>query len=1014
MTQSKFFTQSLQRKAISVAIGLCFAGFAHAQNADGTIFGHAKAKAQIQIINLENGASRTIEAGNDGNFTVPRLPTGFYKVISGGVTREVQVVVGTGTEVRLDDVQTVTVTSSRIRSTIDVSSSESNVVYTNKQVIALPVGQDATSVALLAPGTVKGVGGFGGLASFGGSSVAENGYYINGFDVTNIRKMMTFFSLPFEALNEQQVKTGGYGVEFGRSMGGIINSTTKRGTNQWKFGVTASYTSSSLNTKDDKVVISREPEDIENGNKYIYYTNPANRGTGLTTSVTAGGPIIKDKLFMFGMLQANRVNSDGYGNTGSSHFQNNSPQGLLKLDWQISDDHRLEYTGIQAGGKSNSIGYNANVDVNGNWVDNPEHYSQTHIGKATPTSLDYQNNLNVLKYTGYLTDNLTLSAQIGRTKNSSRFIDPQAFGSECPAIYFNGSWQGGCFDPNHPTVRDLKAPDDGDSRDGKRLDLEYNIGGHTLRAGYDSQKFVSTNAGYTYSGGIYYRYYDQTNRDGSVNGVPNAVPFGSEYVRVRHFQTTTGAYEVINNAWYVEDNWKVAKNVILIGGLRSEAFNNKNADGVSFLKKDNLIAPRVGAVWDVNGDASMKVYGNAGRYYIPVPSNISVRASNSEYTIGQFYSFSGKDPRTMAPLSLGPQIGSSIVTGSLQAPNPATLADTELKPMSQDELILGFQKALSKDWTIGVKGVYRKVQNGMDDYCSSGGINQWAKDNGYTKFDYNTIPTCMMVNPGNDLNLALDLNNDGKMQTVRIPNSYLGLAKYTRNHKALEIGLEHPFDGKWGVQGSYTWSRTEGTAEGFVQSDLQQDDAAGSQDFDFGSFTHGAYGRTANDRTHHIKINGNYAIDDNFRIGGVFDAASGRPTSCLGYVPTTVKDFYGPNGSTGGGSGGYTSGSSYYCLNEQGVTTLGHRGNGKLLPWTTSFNLDFSYIKKLANNSTLTLQWKIYNLFNTRTVTEIAQNRDYSRQDSLQPSGNRLNLNYQIPTGFAPPRTMSLHARYEF
>ncbi|MBI3711959.1 MAG: TonB-dependent receptor, partial [Burkholderiales bacterium] len=896
MKKNKMIAGCIQRTAMSLAISVCFATLAQAQNADGTIYGHAKAKEQIHIVSIENGSTRTIEAGKDGDFTVPRLPSGQYKVTANGVTKDVVVVVGSGTEVRFDVAQTVTVTSSRVRNPIDVSSSESNVVYTRQQVLALPVGQDATSIALLAPGTVQGVGSFGGLASFGGSSVAENGYFINGFDVTNIHRFMSFFNLPFEALNEQQVKTGGYGAEFGRSLGGVINSTTKRGTNEWKFGMSSTFSSSSLNNRDTKIVKSREKEDIDNGNTYIYYTNPANRFSNLNYALTAGGPIIKDKLFMFGMLQGNRYNSDGYGNTGSNTFQNNSPQGLLKLDWQLSENHRLEFTGINNSGKSANIGYNALVQDPNHPSDPNLHYSTTHIGQASPTSTKYTNEFAVAKYTGYLTDNLTLSAQIGRTKNSSRFIDPRVFGSECPAIYFNGAWQGGCFDPNHPTVRDAKAPDDGDTRKGKRLDVEYNFGDHTLRAGYDGQDFISTNAGYTYSGGIYYRYYTQTNAAGTVNGVANAVPLGSEYVRVRHFQTTTGAYDVQNNAMYLEDSWKVAKNIMLIGGLRSESFANKNADGVSFLKKDNLIAPRLGAVWDVNGDASMKVFGNAGRYYIPVASNINIRASNAEYLIGQFHSFTGKDPKTLAPLSLGPQIGSSIITGSLQAPNPATLADTELKPMSQDELILGFQKALSKDWTIGVKSVYRKVQNGMDDYCSSVGIAQWATDHGYTKFNPNTIPTCMVLNPGNDLHLAIDLNNDGKLTTVMIPNSYLGLAKYTRSYKALELTLDHPFDGKWGVTGSYTYSQTKGTAEGYVQSDLQQDDAGGTQDFDFGSFTDGAYGRTANDRTHHIKINGNYAINDNFRLGGVFDAASGRPTSCLGFVPPTVKDFYGPDG----------------------------------------------------------------------------------------------------------------------
>jgi hypothetical protein len=79
----------------------------------------------------------------------------------------------------------------------------------------------------------RGDNAFGNLASFGGSSVAENQYYINGFNVTNSFRSLNFSKVPFEAIQEQQVKTGGYGAEFGRSLGGVINQITKRGTNDY-------------------------------------------------------------------------------------------------------------------------------------------------------------------------------------------------------------------------------------------------------------------------------------------------------------------------------------------------------------------------------------------------------------------------------------------------------------------------------------------------------------------------------------------------------------------------------------------------------------------------------------------------------------------------------------------------------------------------------------------------------------------------------------------------------------
>ena len=90
-------------------------------------------------------------------------------------------------------------------------------------------------MALLAPGVVKGDAGFGGI-SFGGSSVAENAFYINGLNVTDFYNRNGFSEAPFAFYQEFQVKTGGYSVEFGRTTGGVINAVTRSGTNEFEFG----------------------------------------------------------------------------------------------------------------------------------------------------------------------------------------------------------------------------------------------------------------------------------------------------------------------------------------------------------------------------------------------------------------------------------------------------------------------------------------------------------------------------------------------------------------------------------------------------------------------------------------------------------------------------------------------------------------------------------------------------------------------------------------------------------
>ena len=951
--------------------------------------------------NLETGGSRNIQAESDGGFAFAKLPPGRYKVTAGGVTREVSVAIGTGTEVRLSDIASIEVSGSRTRNAIDVSSVESNTVFSQAEIQALPVSRNATAVALLAPGAVKGDAGLGdgGLASIGGASVAENGYYINGFDVTNIRNFLSYANLPFDAIEQQQIKTGGYGAEYGRSLGGVVSLSTKRGTNTWKSGVAVYWSPESLRSS-GKNVVDLEPT---HPNSYTVYAK-GDKASSLSYNVYTGGPIIKDKLFIFGILEGQKNSFNNFGQDQSTKTESGRPNGLLKLDFLPNSDNRIEFTGISNKRLTKIYDYT-----------NAKPYSTSNDGASSYSEQSGGGTVMMAKYTGYLTDNLTLSAQVGRVyEKNPKITGARVLGSDCPVVYSLTVTPLGCWVPPFPSTGtpDPKAPENSDTRKAGRLDLEYTLNAHTIRAGYDGQKFYSAEAGGSaYAGGVYYRYFLTSN--GTVNGVANAVPAGAQYVRARVSQSTSGVYQVDNTAAYIEDSWKVDKDVLLYGGLRWESFNNKNGDGTSFVKADKLLAPRFGAAWNVNGDSSLKVYANAGRYYIPVASNTNIRATRGELSTTYYHSFTGLDPRTAAPLGMGPSIGIPQIVGDGSLPDPATIADTKLKPMSQDEFILGFQRALTKDLAFGMKYTHRSVNNGMDDFCATAPIAKWAKDNNYTKFDYHSLAQCVLMNPGNPLSLNIDLQNDGKYVPTTIPNSYLGLAKYERKYDAVEFSLDRPFDGKWGLSGSYTYSKSKGTAEGYVQSNLDQEDAGVTQDFDFGSFTDGANGYLPNDRRHAFKLFGNYGINENFRLGMNLTVASGRPTSCIGFVPPTVFDYYGPTaGSTSGGSGSYSSASSYYCLNDKGVPQLTQRGSVGRTPWTGSLDFSMAYLMKMGADK-LTLQADIFNIFNSQQTTETNEVRDYSRGTSITPPG-QLNMNYGQPTSFQGPRSVRLTARYEF
>jgi TonB dependent receptor/Carboxypeptidase regulatory-like domain len=979
--------------ALMLAIG---AQNAVAQSSVGSIFGQAEPEATVTIENVGSGAHREITADKSGKFSFSQLPTGSYKVVSGGKTQEVNVNAGGGTNVDLSTkaLEEVVVRAGAINP-IDVSSVESATIFTSKQIDRLPLPRNVTNVALLAPGTVKGDVGFGNLASFGGSSVAENGYYVNGFDVTNIRNFLSYANLPFEAIGEQQIKTGGYGAEYGRSLGGVISLVSKRGTNEWKSGASLYWQPQGLSSA-GKDVVNRDPSAVAAGNRFFQYRSD-NTATNFSVNVFAGGPLIEDRLFLFALVEGHSDTINTYRREDSDRQVDKAPNGLVKLDWNISDSHILEFTGIQ--NKQVSKYQSFDNGAGGN-------YAGQFVDPTGTFQIDNGGQVYIGKYTGYLSDTFTLSAMAGRINSVNNYQTPDPRpGGECPNAFDSRANAAtltyiGCWQFVNNALATIRTPGFGpnkDTRNAFRIDGEWRVGDHQIRFGYDGEKFESSAAGTSYSGGRYYRYFRTGATPRTVNGV--SVAPNTDYVRVRTRDTSPGSYEVKNTALYLEDNWQLADNFLLYAGLRSEAFENFNGDGDKFVDAKNSIAPRLGFSWDVNSDSSLKVFANAGRYYIPVASNTNVRASGWEETTERFFYYSGNfDPRTAVPVGLAAQIGPSNIAGSRVAPNPGTVAATNLKPMYQDEFIFGTQKQIGDGWSVGARAIFRKVRNGFDDFCGHQAFLDWAADNGFNNFTDDTLAQCLIVNPGRDLQVDVDVNNDGNLRNVTIPARYLGLPNYQRKYSALELFWERASQDGLNVQGSYTYAKSRGNVEGYVNSTLVQTDAGLTQDFDYAVFENGAYGPLPNDRTHTIKLFGSYDVTDEWGVGGNLLVQSGRPINCNGFAPL---------GGLGvdAGSVNLYAGSSFYCPDSSGATVLGNRGDRGRTPWIYSLDASLSYRPHWAEDKLL-VKVDVLNLFNTQRVTQYSE--------AAQSTRGNTSLNFLNDATYQAPRSVLFTLRYTF
>ena len=956
---------------------------AHAQFTTGAVSGRATQGDVVVIQGKGTGISRQVVVGADGNYSITQLPPGAYTVTvtrkSGG-TESVEVSVGSGEGATIDFAQTqrVAVVGSAIRA-LDVKSTESTFSVTKEEIDRIPVPQDVTAVSVLAPMALQGDGRIGStttragnVPSIGGASPAENAYYINGFNVTNIVNGVAFNQVPFQGIADVQVKTGGYGAEFGRSLGGVISVTTKRGTNEFHGGLS----------------LSVEPESWK-GSSVYQLRDPATgswslekRPGGTTTTKLNGyvsGPLIKDKLYGFALVQGVDQQAEAYGATRQTELKNSQPQYLLKLDWNITKDHLLEWTSFS----------DKQVDKIVTWV-SPVAYAKdrgAQVGTSADTFQAGGEN-NILKYTGWLTNDLTISALYGVGKYSRQ---SQVGSAACPIVQDRRTSPTkvlGCY-----TQTLITDPNANDKREAFRLDLEWALGSHTLRAGLDNEIY-SVVDGTGYSGGEYFFIRRLNPGSRLSNGYVNNTGAVQEYVQNRAFKNG-GVFKTENSAWYVEDSWQITKDILVSAGLRNEQFTNKNADGVPFIKVENTWAPRFGMSWDLTGKAQSKLFANWGRYYIPVYANTNVRLSGSETDITKFWEYLGPGvDATQKPL-LGAQLGTTQVTSNGVTPDPRSVVDPNIKPMYQDEIILGFQQALAKGWKVGVKYTHRNLKSAMDDICNDEGALNWATSTGtYTAAQAQAIADaighCFLANPGKPLTANVDLDGTGVLTPVTIPAAAMLNPIPKRKYDALEISFERAWDKKWSVGGSYVLAYSKGNTEGYVKSDIGQDDAGISQDWDYPGLMEGSDGPLPNDRRHTFKAWGSYQWTPEWRFGGSAMLQSGRPKNCLGYYAGTLDGVSILYGS-----------SSFYCNGQ-----LNPRGSLGRLPWFHEYNAQVTYTPNWAKG--VTLQLDVLNILNKRGVRAINEQGEVGigSPDPL----------YQQPVldSLQRPRTVRFTAAFDF
>jgi len=972
-------------------------GVAMAQSTSGSIFGQAPAAAgETVLIQSASGVTREVQVDASGRYTAGSLPVGTYTVTlrKDGQTVDsrsnVILKVGSGTEVSFNgpsaesatSLTGLTVTANSLPA-IDVTSVDSRTVITAQQLKTLPLARSAESIALLAPGAIQGSGFFTGptgnaLVSFGGASVTENAYYINGMNVTDPLNGLGGISLPYGSIEQEEVLTGGYSAAYGRSDGGVINQVGKRGTNEWHFGGQVLWTPRSLRS---------DPNNIYNpANGAVYQYRKDNKGWDTTVDAYIGGPLIKDKLFLFASVEGEK-SKDTYVNVASSGTELkrtfHDPKWYGKLDWNITDSHILELTAASTKHQydGNSYAYDTDTNTEGEF-----------LGADTSSKTSAQ--MWIAKYTGYITDNLTITAQYGKQKTdlfseAGGNIDPSIIpilgaDSQNPAItggtpITNTQPTGTIDDPKHQT----KGAN-------YRFDVTYVLGNHTITAGIDNQRTQDLHDGSYIPAGYNWEYgkVDPGSEisEGQVD-TPSNYPGGADgyYVDQYRFQTAASV-RVEQRAQYIEDSWQVTDRWLVKLGLRNDQFTNYNSDGEPYIKQTRpQWAPRLGFSWDVNGDSSFRVYGNAGRYYLALPTSVALRGASGSLFTRTYYTYTGIDPATGYPTGLtpintinGPGVPFSENLEYGQSPDPKTVTAKSLKAQYQDEYILGFDKQLNSEWIYGAKATYRSLKNEIDDTCNIELFTAKALEAG---LDPSNLRGCYFFNPGRAATFTIPDGNGGYGE-IHLTNAEMGFPHAKRNYYALNLYLDHPFDGTWWGRVNYTFSRSYGNTEGQVKSDIGQSDIAATQDWDYPSLMEYANGRLHNDRKHQFKVYGGYQLTPEWNVSGNLSLISGAPYDCL--------DFYGPNGTAPAYAG------PYYHWCDGKPSPSGSAGN---LPWQKILSFNVEYRPAFADHK-LAFNADVFNVLNSQEPTYIYE-YNYNGQ-------------YRRVRGYSTPRYVRFGITYDF
>ena len=943
------------------ALVLCLSVSAFAQEITGDIEGTVKdpngavvpgVVITIRSVGRSEGArpdatagfTRTITTDNSGFYRMQQIPPGFYTVSTSAISgfgeatfNNVEVVLGKST---LIDVNlAITGTANVVDVTadggvaIDPTSNKVQANITSQAIDLLPKGVNFTSLLQTTP-SVRNEPLSGGF-QIDGASGSENTFIIDGQEVNNFRTGVLNINnnIPFQIVQEIQVKSGGFEAEFGGATGGVISVATKSGGNDFHGEVGTAFRPATLQAGPRSflrtvTIGATTPPTLPAINTFEYIRPRRDEGTDVFPFASFSGPIIKDRVWFFGAYAPQIINvrrtldyisSDPrirvVRETETYTSQVKQEYAYARLDIQPISTIRLTGSYLW-----NPLSQDGTPDLFSNTTGNPPAITFPGLGLRRGAAFrdgvggrQNSNNTNgsiiwtptsrlvVTARGGYSFLNEKLGNYgVPAVAGVTRYINQAGFGAAPPGFGLAAGTQ------NFPGFAQLLF--DVSRRRTFDADISYQLSGllgrHQFKGGYQFNGINNVVQSQTVDT-VVFRFGQTIAQCAGRPGLTStAGAIGCGWLQRFGIFGSAGSN---NQAYYFQDSWQPVNRLTLNLGVRAEKENSPSfapgSPGITFDYTDK-IAPRLGFAFDLFGDGKTKIFGSYGQFFDRFKYELPRGSFGGNFFRNDYFEiFAGQ---TINTFTRGSVIGTNPdpIGGNCPLPSstgfsrcqldfriPSNLAgnslelgavDPDIQAFQQSEYTFGVERDLGKGYLFSGRYTHKQVDVAVED------IGFLAETGG---------EAYIIGNPGRGL---------ARQQSEA--NGFIA-QEAVRDYDAAEFRVSKRFATTAYVDASYTWSRLFGNYAGLASSDEQGRTSPNvNRNFDLPFIGYSALGQEDNgrlptDRPHSFKFSGAYTYDwsssNSTDFSGFTIIQSGTPVSTRFTLYGVAAQFLNGRGDLG-------------------------------------------------------------------------------------------------------------------